>query len=170
VIDSRLVNQGCIGTGVCITQQNTVEFIPMTRAKDTKWTRYPCVLRTGPRLVQDGVANVEPWREGFRDRALFRPAIRSALGMTRSNKLLLVTVTRPIYLGKLARIMRELGAVDAVNLDGGSSTALSYRGRVITHPSRRLTNLFLVYESPIAFERIKSALTPLPLMARRNSK
>jgi len=34
-----------------------------------------------------------------------------------------------------------------MNLDGGSSTAMYYRGKTITTPGRRLTNVLLIYEN-----------------------
>jgi exopolysaccharide biosynthesis protein len=34
-----------------------------------------------------------------------------------------------------ARIMRALGAADAVNLDGGGSTAMTVGGTLVTRPS-----------------------------------
>ena len=30
---------------------------------------------------------------------------------------------------------KDLGMVDAINLDGGGSTAMVVRGRLVTHPS-----------------------------------
>ncbi len=78
-------------------------------------------------------------------------------------------MNRPIYLSKLARIMRDLGGVDAVNLDGGSSTALSYRDHVLSHPGRRMTNLIVVYDSPTEFAKIKPSLAPSPVVAATTS-
>ena len=170
VIDSKVVNIGHVGTAVCIAPDNTVEFKPTSYASAPGSSIYPSILCTGPRLVSNGVANVAPWAEGFRDKALYRNAQRSALGVTKHNKLLLVTVNRPIHLSRLACVMRDLGAVNAVSLDGGSSTALFHKGRVLSHPGRRLTNLIVVYESPTMFARIKPQLAPSPVIAKTHSK
>ena len=170
VIDGRLVNIGTVGTGVCFKADNTVEFRSARGAGAMDWADCESVVCAGPRLVTNGAAYVAPWAEGFRDRSHYRKARRSALGITRHNKLLLLAVTRPVYLSKLAKIMRDLGAVDAVSLDGGSSTALYYRGRVLSHPGRRLTNLIVVYESADKFARVKPALAPSPLAARTSQK
>lgn len=168
-IDSKMVNPGCVGSAVCFGTGNTVEFrlynLPVPRPGT-----YESVLCSGPRLVRDGVVRLSPWVEGFHDGNLYRPAPRSALGVTKYNKLLMVTVNRPIYMGKMAKIMRELGAVNAVNLDGGSSTALFCDGRTLSHPGRRLTNLIVVYESPTTFARAKSQLAPWPIVAAAPSK
>lgn len=170
VIENNIIYKGSVGTGVCITPANTVEFIPMKYAPKTDWTSYTYAIRTGPRLVNNGVVYVSPRAEGFRDISISRKAQRSALGVTKHNKLLLVTVNRPIYLSKLAHIMKDLGAVDAVNLDGGSSTALSYKNKVFSHPGRRLTNLLVIYESPAKYARIRQKLAPMPVLANTESE
>ena len=170
VVDSRLVNLGCVGTGVCFTEDNRVVFQPIDKGKPTDWTGYTSVLCTGPRLVANGIPHVAPWAEGFNDPAHYRMARRSALGVTRNNKLLLATVNRPIYLSRFAKIMRDLGAVNAVSLDGGTSTALYCKGRVLSHPGRRLTNLLVVYESPTKFASIKAELAPSAIAATPSSK
>jgi exopolysaccharide biosynthesis protein len=51
-----------------------------------------------------------------------------------------------VTLGHLALIMRTLGCVDAMNLDGGASMAMYYRGRVILPAGRRLTNILTIHE------------------------
>lgn len=170
VVDRKLVNSGCVGTGVCFTEDNRVIFQPIDKNKPTDWTGYTSVICTGPRLVTDGVPYVAPWAEGFNDPAHYKVARRSALGVTRNNKLLLVTVNRSIYLSKFAKIMHDLGAVNAVSLDGGTSTALYYKGRVPSHPGRRMTNLLVVYESSTKFAKIKSQLVPSTIVATSSSK
>ena len=70
---------------------------------------------------------------------------RSALGITADDRLLLVTVAGRTTAGaglttpRLAEWMVDLGAVDAVALDGGGSTTLfldgCWAGGVINHPS-----------------------------------
>ena len=67
------------------------------------------------------------------------------MGVTPENKLLLLTTRQPVSLHQLARIFSDLGAVDAVNLDGGSSSAMYHSGKMVTRPRRRLTNLIAIY-------------------------
>ena len=49
---------------------------------------------------------------------------------------------------ELARIMRELGAYNAMNLDGGSSTQMVYNGKLVNLPTveggGKVTNALLV--------------------------
>ena len=62
--------------------------------------------------------------------------------MRADGRLILVTVDgrRPgwsagVTLAEAARLMRSLGARDALNLDGGGSSAMTVRGRVVSRPS-----------------------------------
>ena len=69
-------------------------------------------------------------------------APRTAFGVTADDRYLLVTIDgrRPGYsvgatLSELAWAMREMGAVEALNLDGGGSTTMWLRGRTLGRPS-----------------------------------
>lgn len=165
VIEGHPISLGSVGTAICFTADNKVEFKRTRIGRSEDWSGYVSVISGGPRLVSAGVAYVSPSSEGFRDGGMYRAAARAAVGMTKNNKLLLVTVNSPVYLSKMARLMRDLGAVDAINLDGGSSTALYYRGLVPSHPGRRLTNLLLLYETNEAYARAKDLLNPRPMFA-----
>jgi exopolysaccharide biosynthesis protein len=77
------------------------------------------------------------------DRSFFTVAHpRTAIGFTNNHKLLLVTVdgrqpgvSEGMPLDELAQLMIELGAVQALNLDGGGSTTMA-----IADPEPRLLN------------------------------
>lgn len=82
------------------------------------------------------------------DRAFFTTAHpRTAIGITKNHKLLLVTVdgrqpgfAEGIPLDELAQLMIELGAVQALNLDGGGSTTMAIADpdpRVLNFPSSK---------------------------------
>ena len=67
---------------------------------------------------------------------------RTGVGVRRDGKLLLVTVDgrRPGYsvgmtLWEFADLFTYLGATDALNLDGGGSTTMVVRGRIVNRPS-----------------------------------
>ena len=94
------------------------------------WRGYRFALVAGPRLLQQGVVVVSPESDGFRDPRVLGYARRSAVGITTHNKLLLVVVRNKVSLTRLAHIMVHLGAVDALNLDGGTSSGLYYGGRL----------------------------------------
>jgi hypothetical protein len=80
---------------------------------------------------------------------------RTAIGVTATGKILLVVIdgrrpgwSRGATLGELRTIMRDLGAVDAMNLDGGGSSEMVVKGKVVNRPSdgheRRITNAVLI--------------------------
>jgi len=52
---------------------------------------------------------------------------RSALGLTKDNKLLMVTVSQCENRGP-SKIMQKLGAYNAMNIDGGASSGLYTKG------------------------------------------
>ncbi len=83
---------------------------------------------------------------------------RSAIGQTDDGTVLMIIVDgrQPTYsigitVGDLANIFVDYGAVQAGNLDGGSSAVMYYNGRIITKPSgadkvngRHLPDAFIV--------------------------
>jgi hypothetical protein len=108
------------------------------------------VVGGGPILVQDGRIVLEPCSSVFCGR---NP--RTAIGWTSNGRVLLVVIDgrQPRWsvgasLGELARIMRDLGAVQAMNLDGGGSSTMVVEGEVVNRPSdgrqRNVTTAVLV--------------------------
>lgn len=160
VVEGNRIHTGSLGTGVCITPDNKVRFVPYSAGHKSGWEGYDTVLCAGPTLVVGGAMRLSPRDQGFRDPALFGAKRRTAVGVTAGNKLLLVAVDKPVQLRTLAKIMIHLGAVDAVDLDGGSSTALHYNGRTVSRPGRSLTNLLVVYNSLTDYYHNREALIP----------
>jgi hypothetical protein len=93
----------------------------------------------GPRLLPELTA--EP--EAFFDPKTGRDPIginqrnaRSAIGITASDQIILVMIaqTQPgdgMSLPDLAKFMQSLGAVQALNLDGGTSSAIFYQNQLV---------------------------------------
>ena len=84
---------------------------------------------------------------------------RTAIGVTGDGKILLVVIdgrqprwSRGATLGELRTTLRDLGAVDALNLDGGGSSEMVVQGEVVNRPSdgheRRITNAVLILPGP----------------------
>ena len=65
---------------------------------------------------------------------MLAPNSRIAVGITKGNKLVFAMTRAPIFLGRLAKVMKNLGCVDAMNLDGGGSTTLVHRGHLLNRP------------------------------------
>jgi hypothetical protein len=98
-------------------------------------------LGGGPRLVKDGQVSVPYLWERFAPELVYRRAPRTAVGVSAAGKLLLVTVdgrgrrSTGMTLFELASLMVRLGAVEAMNLDGGGSATMVVGGRVVNDPS-----------------------------------
>jgi hypothetical protein len=115
------------------------------------------LVNGGPLLLRDGQVALDPLRDGFSpqdidgsDRALFhnawylQRAPRTAAGVTADGRILLLTVDgrRPGYsvgltIAETAAVMRSLGAVNALNLDGGGSTTMVVQDELQGIPSDR---------------------------------
>lgn len=149
VSDGRLMTEGCVGSVLRIGDDGKarVSSLEGKLGRHVDWSGTKFAISAGPTLLVDGQECIAPASEGFKDPGLYGYRIRAAMGVTRENKLLLLTTCRPVSLHELASIFQELGAVDAVNLDGGSSTAMAYDGAVVARPYRSLTNLIAVYEA-----------------------
>lgn len=98
---------------------------------DSHWMNAQYMLATGPTLIQDGqVAISMNESSGFATER----APRTAVGITKNGRLILVTIDgrQPGYsngasLRELAQYMISLGVDRAINLDGGGSTAIAAR-------------------------------------------
>ncbi len=145
VRDGQLLYPVATGTTLAITRDNQAVVLATNADQQLDWNLYSAALFTGPTLLRDGRCAVKPWAERFRARAHYRPARRTAIGIKPNNKLVLVTVARPVTLTRMAAVMKAVGARDAFGLDGGTSAALYYRGRTIVHPGRKLTHILAVY-------------------------
>jgi hypothetical protein len=112
------------------------------------WRRAQEAIGCGPMLVKDGRIVVDPTAEGFSHAKVLRlSGIRSAVGITASGELLLVTCSSAT-IRELARVMEALGAKDAMNLDGGASSGLWANGEYLTKPGRAISNALLVFPRP----------------------
>ncbi|WP_340026753.1 phosphodiester glycosidase family protein [Paenibacillus sp. FSL K6-1096] len=101
-------------------------------------------LQAGPRLLVNGKVALNVAAEGFRDpKILTGGGARSALGITRDHKLILLT-TGGATIPQLAEIMKQAGAYQAMNLDGGASSGLYYNGKYLTTPGRLISNALVV--------------------------
>lgn len=97
-------------------------------------------LGAGPVLVWDGRVRVAADEEVFFGSSIPEVHPRTAAGRTEDGSLLLLVVdgrqtqSRGVDLDELARMMRGLGAVQALNLDGGGSSTLVVNGVVVNRP------------------------------------
>ncbi|MBX3169907.1 MAG: phosphodiester glycosidase family protein [Candidatus Eremiobacteraeota bacterium] len=150
VRDGRLVEMGSVGHTLALDEVNQPKWMSTAGqyGGGHNWKDSEFAVSSGPTLLRGGQICLNPRAEGFRDPGLFRQASRAGIATTSRGKLLLVTVNQGVTLHKFAQVMQALGASDALNLDGGSSTALYARGNYVSRPGRRLTNVLLVTVRP----------------------
>jgi len=106
-----------------------------------------------PILLDHGIANpVNP-----ADTYMTRPYARTVIGWTASGATVLMTVdgtdgVSGATASQLVRLLRSIDVVTALDLDGGNSTTLYARGRVLNRPShgteRRVSTALLVVKGP----------------------
>jgi exopolysaccharide biosynthesis protein len=136
------------GTTLGFQKGNRLEMVTARIDGKPDWNRHWFSLTAGPRLLRKGTLWIAPRKEGFTDPNVMGVAKRSAIGFSKSHKtLFFATFTAPITLRQEASIMKSIGCYEAMNLDGGSSTALAYRGKVLVKPRRSLTNVLMVYDT-----------------------
>lgn len=117
------------------------------------WPNISTALGGGPRLVRGGKVDIRD--ENFRSDVTSGTGPRTAFGIDKQGRyILLIADGRQRYystgltLGELAATMQKLGAVEAMNFDGGGSTAMAVKGKIINRPSdgteRSVSNALLV--------------------------
>jgi hypothetical protein len=114
------------------------------------FNNYPNLVGAGPLLLEKGEIVLDPTLEKFSVAFGKQNASRSAIATLNNGKLILLAVhNRPNGKGpnlqELAMILKRLGAVDALNLDGGSSTSLYLGGQLLDR-------------SPVTAARVQNAI------------
>lgn len=109
---------------------------------DRKWSKARNILGAGPQLIKAGRIEITDQREKMIAGFATTRHPRTALARLDSGKLLLITVDgrQPgisvgMSLQELAELLLELGARDAINLDGGGSTTMVVQNKVVNRPS-----------------------------------
>lgn len=99
------------------------------------------LISGGPQLLKGGKPEVTAQQERFQPDIAQGRAPRTALGLGASGEILLVVVdgrqshSRGVTLQELAHILQEKGAISALNFDGGGSSAMVVKDRVVNRPS-----------------------------------
>ncbi len=104
-----------------------------------KWNDVKHIISGGPYLIKDGEIYVDTTAQKLDSIAGRNP--RTAIGYTADNNIIIVTAdgrensSVGLTLTELARYMQQIGCVNAMNLDGGSSTVLYGAGGILNSPS-----------------------------------
>jgi exopolysaccharide biosynthesis protein len=120
-----------------------------TRPND--WQDVVEAVSGGPMLIKDGNLYVdckdEKFRGGWTGCGI---KARTAVGVTANNHLLMLTVEGAHTLWDVAKFLHNLGAVDAMNLDGGGSTTMVVNGSTVTRnknaSQRRVASSIIVVD------------------------
>ncbi|MEB3291819.1 MAG: phosphodiester glycosidase family protein [Synechococcales bacterium] len=105
------------------------------------WQQFPFLLGGGPLLLKNSQIVLDARAEGFSQAFADELAARSAIGRTADGTLIIAAVHNRLggagaSLSHMAQIMQQLGCVDALNYDGGSSTTVYLGGQIVDRPPR----------------------------------
>ena len=106
------------------------------------WMNSSALLGGGPQLIRNGKVAITAKEEKMRDGFDAERHPRTAIAKLSSGKVLLVTVdgrqpgvSAGMSLYMLAHLLLELGAIAAINLDGGGSTTMVIHNKIVNRPS-----------------------------------
>lgn len=101
---------------------------------------FPSAVGAGPRLLRDGQIALTGEKERFQPDILLGRNARTALGLTADKCVILAAIEAPgpygggATLAELAQLLKDRGATDAMNFDGGGSTQLAIGPTTVTVP------------------------------------
>ncbi|MEH2293742.1 MAG: phosphodiester glycosidase family protein [Nostoc sp.] len=100
------------------------------------FSRYPHIIGAGPLLVQNRQIVLDAKGEKFSNAFIAEKAIRSGICTTATGTLMITATHNRVggygpNLAEHAQLMQLMGCVDALNLDGGSSTSLYLGGQLL---------------------------------------
>ena len=136
-----------VGTQVSLNQNTT----------PANFINYPQILGAGPLLLQNRQIVLDAKAEGFSDAFRQQLAIRSVIGTTTKGTLILAAIHDRIggrgpSLAETAQLMQQMGVIDALNFDGGSSTGLYLGGQLLdrsAYTAARVHNGFGLFLTPL---------------------
>jgi Phosphodiester glycosidase len=126
--------------GNAITLANQLPLDSVVRLESattpTEFNSYPQIIGAGPLLVQNSQIVLDGKSEKFSDAFIAEKAIRSGICTTATNTLMITAIHNRAggagpTLAEHAQILQQMGCVNALNLDGGSSTGLYLGGQLL---------------------------------------
>jgi exopolysaccharide biosynthesis protein len=130
---------------------------PTATEMSTQWKQAKSIIGGGPQLIKNGRVEITNAAEKILPSFVSDAHPRTAIAKLKSGQILLVTVDgrQPgesigMSLNMLADLLIEFGAVEAINLDGGGSTTMVIRKRLVNKPSdatgeRPVSDAILIY-------------------------
>ena len=139
VVQGKRLTWGRIPAALAITPDNRAR-IGNGGGLSSTWAGMETVIASGPQIVSGGtVQRGAQYSSVFQDPAVFGRAARSAVGLIGERDLILVSTHTRLTTTEMGKIMARLGARDALLLDGGSSTGLSWNNAPILQSVRSVS-------------------------------
>lgn len=148
VIEGNGVVDGYHGSCLVIDYFNQAAILDPKWGRKMDTTSFRYMVRGGVRILTGGEITCYPKAQKFKDSRVWSKARRIGVGVTTNNKLVFVATNSNVTLSALAGALKQFGARNAIALDGGTSAAFYYRGKLLVKPGRKLTNLVTLHESP----------------------
>ena len=134
----------------------SLKMSPLETNQKDEWQKATSIIGGGPQLIKDGRVEITNAAEKILPAFVSDLHPRTAIAKLKSGELLLVTVdgrqtaSIGMSLTMLADLLIEFGATDAINLDGGGSTTMVIRNRLVNKPSdttgeRPVSDAILIY-------------------------
>ncbi|HEY9806794.1 MAG TPA: phosphodiester glycosidase family protein [Candidatus Obscuribacterales bacterium] len=103
--------------------------------------RYTQIVGAGPLLLQNRQIVLDAKAEKFSDAFIKEKAARIVIGTNGQGTLMIAAIHNRVggvgpTLNETAQLVQQMGAIDALNLDGGSSTTLYLGGQILDRPPR----------------------------------
>jgi len=117
------------------------DVVKITQSLGPVWDKAIFAIGAGPRLIKNNSVFLTSKVEEFPSDITVGRAPRTAVGVTKDGHILLTVVdgrqqnSIGMTLLELALFMQEFGAVDAMNLDGGGSSEMVVKGKIMNKPS-----------------------------------
>lgn len=122
---------------------------------DEPWNNVEYAIGGGPWLVRNGEKYITSSEERFQNDVIAKRAPRTAVGITKDEKLIFIVVdgrkqgwSEGCDLEECADILLKNNAYNAINMDGGGSSTFCINGNTINKPSdgveREVSNVILV--------------------------
>ena len=129
-----------VGPASLLSQFEIGEKVDLSVSTNPEWQGVKHIVSGGPYLVKNDEIFVDMTAEKLG--AIGGKNPRSAIGYTEEGNLILVAVdgregsSVGMTLMQLARFMKSIGCVQAMNLDGGGSTVMYVNGKVVNNPQQ----------------------------------
>lgn len=115
---------------------------PVEAEQAGSWKQATSIVGGGPQLIKQGQIEITNAAEKILPSFVGDYHPRTAIAKLKSGQILLVTVDgrQPgesigMSLGMLADLLLDFGAIEAINLDGGGSTTMVIKNKLVNKPS-----------------------------------